>query len=418
MLSSGFCTLGGKVKILWLLWVLAATFLLSGGEAVLARDPLHIYLDADRTGARNSGLAIEMGVRTALEQAGGQLANQPVKIIIKNHRGNSRRSLMHLKQFLADPNAICIIAGLHSPPLLANREFINKNHIPVLVPWAAAGPITRYPSKQNWIFRLSLDDTKAGFVIASYAIKKRHFKKPYLLLENTGWGRSNFKTMTLALKELGLAPPPVTWFNWGVKPVGARHILRSIAASGADVIFLVSNAPEGKVFAQAMLAIDSGQRLPICSHWGITGGDFPEVITASMRKELDLTFIQTRFSFLGNPGPFATGVFNSTRSLFPERIKNAADIKAPAGFIHAFDLTKLLIAAAARAGFTGDIVKDRGQLRRALENLTEPIQGLIKTYNRPFTSFSSTNPDAHEALGIQDFIMAKYGPDGEVLLIP
>ncbi len=37
---------------------------------------------------------------------------------------------------------------------------------------AAAGPITRYPSDAHWIFRLSVDDTKAGYVIARYAIEE------------------------------------------------------------------------------------------------------------------------------------------------------------------------------------------------------------------------------------------------------
>jgi len=51
-------------------------------------------------------------------------------------------------------------------PYIKNRGLINKNNIPLLVPWAAGGPITRYPQSDNWVFRLSIDDSKAGIRIS------------------------------------------------------------------------------------------------------------------------------------------------------------------------------------------------------------------------------------------------------------
>jgi len=384
----------------------------------MPKETIRLYIDADRTGTRESGLAIERGILTALSEVDNQLEGKEVEIVIKDHRGNSARSKRHLEEFLQDSLALSVFSGLHSPPLLVHREFINKNQIPVLDPWAAAGPITRYPSKSNWIFRLSIDDTKAGYVIARYAIKNRGFKRPYLMLENTGWGKSNKKTMTKALKELEIDAPQVNWFNWGLTEVGARSRLRTIVRSGADVIFLVANAPEGKTIAKAMLDLPSEDRLPICSHWGITGGDFPEVINAKMRKGLDLAFIQTKFSFVSvEDDPFGQQVLERARSLFPEGIKTAQDIKAPTGFIHAYDLTRLLIAAVEQAGFSGNIITDRKNLKEALENLKSPVKGLIKTYVKPFEIFDEKHPDAHEALGIQDFVMGRYGDENEIMLI-
>ncbi|NRA59878.1 MAG: hypothetical protein HRU25_02995 [Psychrobium sp.] len=55
-----------------------------------------------------------------------------------------------------------------------------------MVPWAAAGPITRSKQAENRIFRFSIDDAKAGHFIAKQAIAQG-FKRPYLLLEDTGW---------------------------------------------------------------------------------------------------------------------------------------------------------------------------------------------------------------------------------------
>ncbi len=378
---------------------------------------IRIYIDADRTGTKESGISIEQGIRVALSEVDNKLDGRLVELVIKNHRGNSRRSKKHLDQFLQDDKALVAFAGLHSPPLLAYRDFINENHIPVLVPWAAAGPITRYPSGSNWIFRLSVDDTKAGYVIVNHAVKKRGFLRPALLLENTGWGKSNRKIMTDALSKEDKNISQVIWFNWGISNAGAVEKLKNILASGADSILFVGNAPEGKTFVKAMLSLPHKQRLPIFSHWGITGGDFPSVINTEMRKGLDLSFIQTRFSFLDEPlKDIGKEVLKKAQQIFPDTIKSAKDIKAPAGFIHAYDLTRLLIAAVEQVGLTGDMEVDRANLKKTLENLETPVKGLIKTYQRPFRTFKSQYSDAHEALSIDDFVMAHYGESNEIVL--
>ncbi len=379
---------------------------------------VRLYLDADQVGARSSSLAIEQGIRTALSEVDNQLGGYAVELVIKNHRGNSRRSLDNLRDFLADERALAVFAGLHSPPLLANLKFINQRGILLLDPWAAAGPITRYAAGENWVFRLSVDDSKAGHEIVRHTLETRGLKRPALLLEETGWGKSNQKTMTLALGERGRQSAGVFWFNWGLGPGAARILLRDIFNSGADSILLVANAPEAKTLARAMIDLQMEQRLPIFSHWGLTGGDFPEVIDAGMRGQFELNFLQTRFSFVSHPDePFGRQVLARARDLFPEIIRTAADIRAPSGFIHGYDLTRLLIAAVEQVGLDDDMVRNRRRIRGALEQLNKPVPGLIKTYDRPFGPFDAAHPDAHEALGIEDLVMARYGAQNQILLL-
>ncbi len=400
------------------LFLATAILLLTAANAQAAEPVLHLYLDADRSGTRAAGVAIEQGIRTALSEVDNRLDGHPVELVIRDHRGSSPRSRAHLEEFLADPDALALFSGLHSPPLLAHRDFINANAILVLDPWAAAGPITRPPQGDNWIFRLSVDDSKAGRMIAEYAVQREGFRRPLLLLENTGWGRSNQATMTAAIKDLGVAAAGLLWFNWGLGKNEARILLRQAAASGADVIFLVANAPEGKWLAHAMAELPAAQRLPIRSHWGITGGDFPQAVDAATRAGLDLAFIQSRFSFL-QPGqhPLTNRVLQRARELFPKQIADAVDIHAPTGFIHAYDLTRLLIAAAKQAGLSGQAQTDRAHLRNALESLQQPVEGLVKTYRRPFRAYDADHPDAHEALGPQDWTMGRYASDGSIRLI-
>lgn len=375
-----------------------------------------IYIDADFTGTKASSHSIKQGITTALAEVSNKIQGFSFKLVVKDHRANSLRSKKNLESYLQDDNALLIFSGLHSPPLLSNKSYINKEQILVLDPWAAAGPITRTKSNENWIFRLSIDDSNAGTFIVKRAINEG-FKNAYLLLEDTGWGKSNKNTMKLALNAEGIDPKGISWFNWGIGVNQAKLILRNINESGADVIFFVGNAPEGKVFSKAMVSLSEQFRLPIRSHWGITGGDFSQVITKQDRAMLDLQFIQTNFTFLKeNLSKFEKSVFELAKKNNVD-INNKFDIKAQTGFVHAYDLTKLMISAINQAGLTGNKSVDKLAIHKALTNLKLPVKGLLKNYEHPFSIYSESNPDAHEALSLNDYTMGYFGENDEVVLI-
>ena len=377
-----------------------------------------LYLDADQTNSISSGQSIELGIRAALNEVNWKLGGHNVELVLKDHHGSTPRSQYHLKQFLEDPHALAMFGGLHSPPLIASRDFINEKKILTLVPWAAATPITRAKTNENWIYRLSLDDSKAGKVIIEDTIVKSGFTHPFLLLEDTGWGKANKKTMTEALKSLGQKASGIHFFQWGIGQHEARAILEDAISQGADSFVMVANAPEGITFAKAMLSIEKDRQRPIRSHWGITGGTFFDSVGAEAVNQLDLRFIQTSFSFFDEPlSPIAKEALTSAAKVKGVNQIYPVDIKAPVGFIHAYDLTRLMIAATNEIELSGDAKKDSGLIKTQLENLKSPVMGLIKTYQHPFEIYQTKTFDAHEALGLTDFIMAKYDSSGNIKLI-
>ncbi|MBA2881448.1 branched-chain amino acid transport system substrate-binding protein [Desulfosalsimonas propionicica] len=372
---------------------------------------MRLYLDADMSINHKAGASIEMGIRTALDKLGWKLGGYPVSLEVLDNRGNSLRSREHLHQFLEDKAALAVFCGLHSPPVLENQNLINEHHILMLNPWAAAGPITRPESTENWIFRLSIDDSKAGEIIIDHLHRVHGLKKPVLLLEATGWGASNEKTMRQALKKRNLRATGVFRFPWGTTPYTATEILQEAMAGDPDSIVLVANTPEGKSFAKAMSDIRPESRLPVFSHWGITGGNFFEALSPDIQWE----FIQTGFPFVTRNGDLIvkeTGLLS--KKLFSD-LETMADLGAPAGFVHGFDITLILGAAADQAGLTGDIQADRLAVHQALENLAKPVPGLLKTYNRPFSAYNRQTPDAHEALGPEDYKMGRFNSRGHIV---
>ena len=398
-------------------YIFAFTIFFLTSQAQASDKIIRIYQDADLSNHVESSTAIQKGIEVAFDEINNEIDGYKLEFKYLDHRGNVVRSKQNYQKFLNDDKALAIYSGIHSPPLITNREFINKNKALTLVPWAAGGPITRYPSPENWVFRLSVDDTHAGGVIIDSAINDKQCQSPHLLLEGTPWGDSNLKSMSAALINHGIKNPNVTRFGWNSSEQSARIMVRKIINAESDCIILVANAVEGAFITQAVINLPENQRIPIISHWGITGGDFHEKITKDKRDKIDLTFIQSCFAFTNSQQNEISGtVFNRLKQLHPN-IQSPNDLKSAVGFIHAYDITKLLIQAIQQNGLSGDIEKDRNNIRIALENLKQPVQGLIKTYDKPYSVFDTdNNKDAHEALGVDDYCMAQYGDSDEILI--
>ncbi len=396
--------------------ILLILFIHSLSASASSHQMLKIYLDADRTGHKASALSIEMGFKTAFAEIDNQINNIPVEFVTTDHRGNALRSYKNMERFKNDPSGLVYVAGLHSPPLIKYREYINESQMLTLVPWAAGAPITRYPStEKNYVFRLSVDDSKVGKVLVNHAVKEG-CSNPHLVLENTGWGKSNHQAMSNALLALNhnRKEVAVSWFDWGISDINARMLMREVQAADAQCILLVANAREGKLILEAINELDL--ELSVYSHWGITGGDFAEQVSYAVRDSVNLEFIQSCFNFYkAELSPFQARVLQNARQRFPTQIHDDY-IQAPAGFVHGYDLAKVFIQAADQVDFNADISSIRTALKGALESLHTPVQGLLKVYQQPFQPYSSANKDAHEALASDDICMAKYDKYNRIVL--
>lgn len=395
-------------------------FLTVTSYTVIAQDKsLHIYLDADRTVYRSSALSIEEGVHTAFSFVNWEINGYKIKILPLDHRGNVIRSKRNFMRAFRDDNTLAVVAGIHSPPLIKNRQFINDNNMLTLVPWAAGSPITRHPSPKNWIFRLSVDDAQAGDFMALTA-KKEQCQAPLLMLESTPWGDNNLRTITKGLNDHDKQPVATLRFGFNLQQEGAEILVAQAIEAKADCMLLVANAAEGSLIVNAVAKLSKNNALKIISHWGITAGGFERLVPHQARQKTNLQFIQTCFSFNAQSlSPFAQRVLEKAKMLYPSDIRTAAQIKSPVGFIHGFDLSKILIATLQSIDPKDyeDITVLRDKVRQRLENLTTPVEGLITTYRKPFSPYDpKTSPNGHDALGVNQYCMAHYDQDGTIMI--
>ena len=381
----------------------------------------HIYIDADWDTEIESSRSIEMGINTALLKSNYELDGKKVKIIRINHKANPNVHLYNLKNtILKDDKALVVYSGLHSPPLFKNLDFINENNILTLDAWAAGGGITR-SGLPNWIFRLSVDDKYAGRVMIDYGVEKKKIEKFAICAVDDEWGHWNIENIINRSKELGLEMPKVYLAPLNVSLLDAKVILRDIGNEDIDGIIMIVHPSEAISVVRAMAEIEDNYKLPIVSHWSVTGSNFISCITTSKNDEkyfdiskVDLSFIQPSFIFNKNDSIINRKLIDDVKLLYPE-INEFDDIQPPAGFVNAYDLTLILIEASKQAKLTGDIERDKIKLHEALENLQNPVKGLIKTYDMPFSQYSKDNDDAHEALNETDFMMAKFDKYGKVV---
>ncbi len=365
--------------------------------------PVLVGLDGEVSFANNfSTQAIELGLRTAIAEinaAGGVLGGRPIELVIKDNHGVPARSSRNTAEFAAMPNLVAVFGGRLSPVVLAQLPAIKEAKLPYLVPWAAADPIIDNDMQPNYVFRLSLRDSLAMPKLLQSA-QQRGFAQVGLLLLNNSWGRSNLaaaEKYMLGVKNQKIVD--IAWFNFKDSTLIKQY--QKLTDAGAKVVVLVANDAEGAILVREVAALPPSQRVPILSHWGITGGEFFEHAAAAL-QEVDLSVIQT-FSFFTAADKQMLARFMKTAAT-TGGIKRIEDIQAPVGVAHAYDLMHILAKAINLARST-----ERSAIRDALEKVPEH-RGLVKLYQPPFT------PTRHEALGLAELLMARYSREG--VLVP
>lgn len=383
-------------------WIFITLFQVLSSLAWAGQEkPVYIGLDAEfGLAGSTSAQAIELGIRVAIDEinrAGGVLGGRPLALKITDNRSVTARGIKNLEKLAKVPDLVAVFEGRFSPVVL---ECIDKAHqleMILLAPWSAADAITENGRYPNYVFRLSLRDKFAISTMFRYA-RKKGAQRVGLLLPNTSWGRSN-QTAVQGYSKHYLLPSVVAtaWYNWGDPSMINKYL--TLWQAGAEAIIFVANDVEAAILIPEVARLPEQQRLPIISHWGVTGGRFVELVDDALDK-VDFSMIQT-FSFYKADKARVDRFMTGAGRLFG--LSRIEQIKSPVGVGHAYDLTHILARAIDLAGTT-----DRPAIRDALEQVKN-YQGLVKNFKQPFS------PTRHDALGADAVFMARYRSDGSIM---
>ena len=377
------------------LLAVGAALALCAMTPAFAADPIKIGHVAALSGASaQSGEAITRGLSLAIDEInskGGLLGGRMLELVQRDDESTPPKGLVAARELLAD-NVAAIFAGIDRPVSMAIVPLLNKEKRIYMGVWAAGTAITRNGANPNYAFRVSAVDALVDVKLLKFAHQKFGSTKAGLALINNPWGQSNEKGLTAA-SEADSSIKIAAVEKYENNDVDMVPQLTRLKDAGADAIILVANAAPA---AQVMKSRERmGWTAPVVSHWGISGGRFPELAGPTAGEAV---FVQT-YSFFGKQGPVGERVLVALEKKYPQ-IKGPQDIFAPVGTANAYDAMHLLALGIAQAGST-----DPDAIRTALEDLKTPYEGLIKTYKQPFT------PDNHDALGPDDYIMVHYEGD-------
>jgi branched-chain amino acid transport system substrate-binding protein len=354
---------------------------ISAGISYAAED-IKIGVSGPFTGGSSSmGVSMRDGVRLAIEEInkqGGVLGRKLVAVE-RDDEAKNERGVQIAQELINKEKVVATVGFINTGVALASERFYEEAKIPVMNNVATGSVLTKqflppeFP--ENYIFRNAAHDSIQAPMIVEEAVVRRKFTKVAILADSTNYGQLGKDDLTKALAAKNITPVAVEKFN--IKDVDMTAQLLKAKEAGAQVILTYGIGPELAQIANGMTKL--GWKVPMIGSW-----------TLSMS------------SYIDNAGPGGEGArMPQTFIQEPNTPKRKAFIEAylkefkpknnridsPVSAAQAYDSVLLLAAAIKQAGST-----DGKQIKDALENLQDKVEGVVTNYNKPF------NKEEHEAI--------------------
>ena len=343
--------------------------------------------DMSGSGVAELGISGRWGFEAAIEdinKAGGILGRKVVGVI-RDDLGTPPKSIQNMTELIDNEKVSAVVGPANSGNALAWLHLPQQKKIPVVVPIATGSEITtRYANDaQNYLFRISMVDREQSALLAAYAVKHSSGKKIAVLADSTGYGQGGTKDATAILELHGVKPVAVEKF--GPKDTDITSQLSKIKAAGADTV-IVYGLADGT--AQVLRSMEKINYLPTTlGAWGNLSSLFPKMTGAKLSEHLIMAASTTEDT-------------NAKTKALGERVrKNFPTLTTFPCAAQSYDSVMLIAAAMKQANST-----DGAKVAAALENL-QGVEGVIKTYNKPFTK------TMHEGLNVNDFYLARWKGD-------
>ena len=350
-----------------------AAALAASGTLALAADPIKIGVAGPFTGGSSSmGVSMRDGVRLAAEEinkAGGVLGRQIV-LVERDDEAKNERGVQIAQELINKEKVTATVGYINTGVALASQRFFQEAKIPVFNNVATGSLITHQFDDQpeNYIFRNAAHDSIQAPMIVEEAITRRGFKKVAILADSPNYGQLGKADLEKALKAKGITPVAVEKFN--IKDVDMTAQLLKAKEAGAEAVLTYGIGPELAQIANGMTKL--GWKVPMIGSWTLSMANYIDNAgPGGEGARMPQTFIQEpttpkRQSF----------IISYLKTFNPKNARMDSPVSAAQGY----DSIYLLAAAIKQAGST-----DGPKIKAALEDLKAPVEGVVTTYNKPFT---------------------------------
>ncbi len=355
--------------------VLAAVMagLLPAGAA-LAQEPIKIGITGPFTGGSSSmGVSMRDGVKLAIAEinkAGGVLGRQLVGVE-RDDEARNEVGVQIAQELINKERVVATLGFINTGVALASQRFYQEAEIPVINNVATGTVVAQQfappKEKANYVFRTAANDIIQSAMIVDEAIGRRGFKRPAILADSTNYGQLGREDLERALAAKGVKAVAVEKFN--IKDTDMTAQLLRAKEAGADVILTYGIGPELAQIANGQAKL--GWKVPLIGSWTLSMSSFIDTAGANGDGAMmPQTFIQ-----LPN---------TPKRRAFIEAYQAAYKTErmpSPVSAAQGYDSVYLLAAAIKQANST-----EGRKIREALENLQTKVEGVITTYDRPYSA--------------------------------
>ena len=353
-------------------WI-TATALAAASFAALAADPIKIGVSGPFTGGSSSmGVSMRDGVRLAAQEInknGGVLGRQ-IQLVERDDEAKNERGVQIAQELINREKVVATVGFINTGVALAAQRFYQDAKIPVMNNVATGSVITQQFKDQpeNYVFRNAAHDSIQAPMIVEEAITRRGCKKVAILADSTNYGQLGRADLEKALELKGIKPVAVEKFN--IKDVDMTAQLLKAKEAGAEAILTYGIGPELAQIANGMTKL--GWKVPMVGSWTLSMANYIDNAgPGGEGARMPQTFIQEpttpkRQSF----------IVNYLKTFNPKNSR----IDSPVSAAQGYDSIYLLAAAIKQAGST-----EGPKVKAALEDLKAPVEGVVTTYNKPFT---------------------------------
>ena len=345
-----------------------------------AADPIKIGVAGPFTGGSSSmGVSMRDGVRLAVEEinkSGGVLGRK-LQVVERDDEAKNERGVQIAQELINKEKVTATVGYINTGVALASQRFFQEAKIPVMNNVATGSVITTQFKDQpeNYIFRNSANDSIQAPMIVEEAITRRGFKKVAILADSTNYGQLGREDLEKALAAKGVKPVAVEKFN--IKDVDMTAQLLKAKEAGADAVLTYAIGPELAQIANGMTKL--GWKVPMVGSWTLSMANYIDNAgPGGEGARMPQTFIQQ------GDTPKRKAFIDSYLKTFKPKNNR---IDSPVSAAQGYDSIFLLAAAIKQANST-----DGPKIKEALENLNTKVEGVVTTYDKPFTK------DDHEAI--------------------
>ena len=391
--------------------ILLSALLLGFSSQLFAADSIKLAITGPFSGgSAPMGVSMRDGAKLAINEinaAGGIVVGgkkMKIDIIERDDEAKNDRGALIGQELASMDDLSGVIGSVNTGVVIAGDKHLQEKGITkIICPAAGSASMTQWADKPEKpgpkdlsIFRFAAHDGIQAAMVVEEAINRK-LDKVAIIHDATNYGVSGRDDLLNQIKLQGnkLQVVATEKFNIGDKDMTAQ--LLKAKSAGAQAILIWGIGPELAAVSNDMDKI--GLKIPLIGGWTLSMSNYVDNAGKNGNGTLmPQTFIEESIT------PRIKRFIDAYHKTY-----NVDRIPSPVSAAQGYDAVLIFAAAVKQVQST-----DTKKIKLALEDLKEPVKGVIATWKHPYSTWNPADEQTHEAFRRENVVMGMV-KDGRVV---